>query len=289
MPLDPSKLHGVTPLEGGGYIAQCPACAQEGRDSGGVHLREFPGGAYACVAHPGDHAHRQIIWSFAGDRSSRSTPSRSAILRRNIVRKARRASRTQTDAILEEPWDPKDIARASPIPIPEPGVAQALAIVALFRPLDTVWIGGHYDSGQPRHARHFRTAREWLRGGVITGPRICPASFVPGVIARAARTVRHWRFLVVESDSLSKPQQGAVIRWLRDLCHYRLRAVVDTGGRSLHAWFDHPSLREVEFLKACFPKLDIDAAVLQPAQPCRLPGWPRDDSGTLPTLIYLAP
>jgi len=168
-------------------------------------------------------------------------------------------------------------------------MAQALAVVRLFRPRDVVWMGSHYDSGKEKHAQNFRTAAAWIQAGRIPGPRICPAAFVPGVKVRARRTVRVRRFLVFEADELTKPEQGAVLRWLKDLCRLRLRAVVDTAGRSLHGWFDAPPESEIERLRALAVRFGTDPALFNPAQPCRLPGWPREDTGAMPSLLYLCP
>jgi hypothetical protein len=46
---------------------RCPACAQNGGDEGGQHLIVFKErGNFACAAHPGDPAHRRIIWDKVG-------------------------------------------------------------------------------------------------------------------------------------------------------------------------------------------------------------------------------
>lgn len=292
MPLDPSKLEDVKPTADGGFIARCPVCAQDGGDSRGVHLRQFPTGEYGCVAHQKDKEHSGAIYALAGDKSATralpATPRAFKIIRRLESRVLTDPGR-QSAAVRSRLWTPEQIRAESPAPIPAEPFDQAFAIVRLFRPRDVVWIGDHYDSGKEKHARHFRTASAWLKGGVILGPRICPAAFVPGVITRAQRTVYRWRFLVVESDTLPKPEQGAILRWLRG-CHMRLRAVIDTGGRSLHGWFDLPPKRELEVLRSILPKAyGTDAALFNPAQPCRLPGWPREDTGQLPSLIYLDP
>lgn len=290
MPLDPSKLAHVRPTPDGGFTAQCPACADAGGDSKGIHLRQFPDGPFACVTHPGDREHRRAIYAQAGDKSG-PAPNRAQLRASKIQRHLDKTLVVDPDrkarAIFSQPWTPAEIRAASPSPIPENPTEQAMAVIQLFRPRDVVWIGDHTDSGQQRHARNFKTASQWLRKGILIGPRICPAAFIPGTIVRARRTVRHWRFLVVESDSLTKPEQGAVFRWLTYTCHFRLRAVIDTGGRSLHGWFDLPPKTALALVPRLFPLLHADPALLNPAQPCRLPGWPRDDTGKLPSLIYL--
>lgn len=290
MPLDPSRLEKAKPTGDGGLIARCPACAAvEDGDSHGQHLRVFPDGAFACAAHPGDRDHRRQIWQLAGDRdAARGLPAR-VLLTRSRDDAWERAGRISKARILARPWSPEEIAAASPGPIQRTPWGQAMDLISLFRPRDIIWIGEEWHSGHQRHAHHFRRAADWLKAGILAGPRICPASFHPGVVARARRTVKVRRFLVVECDHLPHAQQGAIFRFLIDQLGLQLRAVVDTAGRSLHGWFDSPPPARLAGLRSFLPQLGADPALFNPAQPCRLPGWPRADTGRIPTLIYLAP
>ena len=47
-------------------------------------------------------------------------------------------------------------------------------LLGKFDAADVVWIGDTYDSGKPEHARHFRTAGEWLKadGAVAEVPGV---------------------------------------------------------------------------------------------------------------------
>ena len=78
----------------------------------------------------------------------------------------------------------------------------------------------------------------------------------------------------------------ALARWLRDEYRLRLRAVVDAGNKSCHAWFDRPPDAIVAELVALAPGLRIDTATFRPAQPVRLPGWKRD-TGRTQRLLFL--
>lgn len=70
MGLDIAKLYAVKPGPNGTLIAQCPACAKNGRDiKSANHLIIYPNGAYGCAAHQGDNEHTKAIWSLAGDGS----------------------------------------------------------------------------------------------------------------------------------------------------------------------------------------------------------------------------
>ncbi len=279
----------VRHLDDGGLEAQCPVCAASGGDSRGQHLRVFPDGRFACVAHAGDALHRKQIWAIAGDKSedrpwvrplssSRPPPRNQACLEE---------IESLRDRILDKPWTIEAIEAASPVRVSSSWSDQVAAVLRLFEPGDVVWIGGLGDSGQAWHARHFRAVREWLRDD-RPGPRISTCTFKPGSISRSQASVLRRRFLVVESDELGHASQGAVIRWLIE-GGLRLRAVVDTRGRSLHAWFDLPGKRSLEQLAIQLPALGMDSSLFNPVQPVRLPGWRRSDSGLVPRLLYLSP
>ena len=159
-------------------------------------------------------------------------------------------------------------------------------LLSLFAPDEVVWIGDKYDSGRPEHTQHFRTVAEWLtREGCPTGPHVSPFVYQPGSFSRKAINVVARRFLVVESDSHSKGDQGAILRWLRDAVGLHLRAVIDTMGKSIHGWFDVPSDAVLRELASVLPALGCDPALLRPTQVSRLPSCRR--GGKIQSLIYL--
>ena len=112
-------------------------------------------------------------------------------------------------------------------------------LLRLFQDDDTLWIGDLRDSGTPSHAANFKTTREWLAHPMCPGPRIVPSTFAPGSFSRTKESVEQRRFLIVENDRLSLGDQVAIIRYVQTFT--RLRAVVFSGNRSLHAWFDVPA------------------------------------------------
>ena len=66
MAFDLSKLVNVKPLSNG-WQAQCPICAQNGRDLHGKnHLRLYRSGAYNCAVYSGDRQHNSLIKAFLG-------------------------------------------------------------------------------------------------------------------------------------------------------------------------------------------------------------------------------
>lgn len=65
MSLDPGKLNHVRHNADGSIQAQCPACAREGEDSKGEHLRVWPDGKFGCAKYPDNKQHRQLIHRLA--------------------------------------------------------------------------------------------------------------------------------------------------------------------------------------------------------------------------------
>jgi hypothetical protein len=94
------------------------------------------------------------------------------------------------------------------------------------------------------------------------------------------------RFVVVESDLLTRDEVGAVFRYLVD-CGLELVAVVDTAGKSLHGWFEYPEDDEVmDELRLLLPALKCDPKMLTASQPARLPGAMRGEKRQ--KLLFLA-
>jgi hypothetical protein len=70
--------------------------------------------------------------------------------------------------------------------------------------------------------------------------------------------------------------------------HWSLRAVIHTGGKSAHGWFERPPPAHIEELKAIAPALGMDASVFSPAHPVRLPGVKHEKTGVRSRLLFLA-
>ena len=68
MSLDAAKLEKARELAGGIVQARCPACAENGGDRRGEHLRVYPDGRFGCCVHPKDGQHRKRIFALAGDK-----------------------------------------------------------------------------------------------------------------------------------------------------------------------------------------------------------------------------
>lgn len=149
-----------------------------------------------------------------------------------------------------------------------------------------VWIGDVYSSGKPEHRTNFRPIADWYQIGPVMGNYTCGSSFKPGSFSRCNENLNGHRFLVVESDTLAKDEVGAVFAYLRRRLRYRLHCVIDTGGKSLHGWFDAPRNKVLETrLKAGLQAFGCDPKVFTYSQPVRVPGAWRE--GKLQRLVWL--
>jgi len=70
------NLLGKLRRQSGGYVSQCPACAEAGLDRQGNHLIICDDGRYACVCHPGRSGsmHRKRIFQLVGNKHLTSKP-----------------------------------------------------------------------------------------------------------------------------------------------------------------------------------------------------------------------
>lgn len=200
-----------------------------------------------------------------------------------------KAQRSLSAVIRAFTWPEAEIAGASRKPIPAEPIEQFRAFLqTLFISSEVVWIGNERMSGSPAHAHRFRTVGQWL---TIRAPQtnfVSHCTFRPGSYSRSKDNIERQKFMVVESDELGRNEVGAVFRWLRESAGLRLRAVVFSGNKSLHGWFEWPSRESLlEELKATLTGFKCDPATLRPSQPVRLPGAYRADKGAYQRLIYL--
>jgi hypothetical protein len=196
---------------------------------------------------------------------------------------------------------PADFYECSPVRLAEDQSSDWLLLLELFKPDDVLWIGSKFDSCSDAKSeqekeiarKHFRTVSDWRNEPEAPEQFTCPSTFQPRTHSRCNKAVIQRRYLVIESDVLTKDQMSAVINWCRQFME--LRAIVDTGGKSLHGWFDAP-VPEIEIeLKVILPNLGrkpdaeptLDPALFKLAQPCRLPGAWRERGKTRQSLLYL--
>jgi hypothetical protein len=67
MALDFNRLTNLVELAGGIRRARCPACAENGQDKTGEHLRIYPDGRFGCCVFPADQEHRRRIFALSGE------------------------------------------------------------------------------------------------------------------------------------------------------------------------------------------------------------------------------
>ena len=180
-------------------------------------------------------------------------------------------------------WSPSEAFEQSPTPLGD-NVHQdwRLQFTLFAKAEGHVWNGGKYDSGKPHHARNFKTPGEWLSRSKPLGAFTCPCTFKPGAISRSNNQVASQPFLVVESDIQSHGETCSLFNWMREFL--QLRAIVNTGNKSLHGWFERPTPEQRTELKSILPALGFDRAMFTPSQPCRLAGVTRPNSTPDPIL-----
>jgi hypothetical protein len=197
------------------------------------------------------------------------------------------AERFKPDLFEVFHWPMEEILRESPLQVCERDPEdQFRTWLKLWPACSTVWIGDVYSSGKPEHRSHFRPVAEWYEIGPALGNFTCGSSFKPGSYQRSNESLNGHRFLVLESDSLARDEVGAIFAYLRRRLRYRLHCIIDTAGKSLHAWFDAPrnSIAERR-LKAGLEVFGCDPKVFTYSQPVRVPGAWRERK--LQQLIWL--
>jgi hypothetical protein len=178
-------------------------------------------------------------------------------------------------------WSPDDMWEESPVRLIGDIERDSELFLKLFNSDDVVWIGDVTDTGHPGNTDNFRQVKEW------TSDRFknftCPSVFTPRSYSRSNANVLARRFLVIESDILTQDQICAVFKLCRRFME--LRAVVYTGGKSLHGWFDYPEEATIRVLKQILPLIGCDEALFKASQPVRFPGVLRGDK--YQSLLYL--
>lgn len=201
-------------------------------------------------------------------------------------RLARKAKAALDGVLRDNAIQPPGLCRMSPTSLE--GIKDAdlwRHFLRIFHPDDVVWIGDKIDSGAEHFATNFRTVAEWLKSESCPGPRIAPATFKAGSYSRTKENVEAHRLFVVEHDKLGIREQCALIKCTRQWC--RLRAVIFTGNKSLHAWFDVPAPKALERLRVMLPAWGVDPAGFRPNQPFRMPATIHEKSGRYADLLYL--
>ena len=209
-------------------------------------------------------------------------------------------------------WETAEITAQSPTTVPQDLAAQAAAYLDLYKEEDNLWIGDKFSSGSPSHKCNWQKVSEWKRMAAAVpgrlGPFVCAANFKSDVYARKEENIQDRRFFVVEFDRIdevvdeklkrgeqlmpedlqrNKAKSGAVIRFLSEFMGLCLRAIVDSGNKSIHAHFDMPPESLVQELEVILTAFKADPAAFRAAQPVRMPGYMSRADGRVHRLLYL--
>lgn len=187
--------------------------------------------------------------------------------------------------VIKKPLTPRFLFQHSPTALSDRTGDDRFSFLRLWHPRDLIWTGEPDESG----IRNFAAVDTLLKQKRLRSHHVSTAAFKPRTDRRTNANVLTRRFLVIESDVLSLPQQTALLWGLR--AEWPLAAVVYSGGKSLHGWFrwqeawnTKEALME---LKARLKTYHCDTACLTPSQPYRLPGVMRPETLKFQSLIYL--
>ncbi len=204
--------------------------------------------------------------------------------------------------------DDADLWEASPIHILDELRHDAILLLStLYRPEDLLYIGERDQAGIPGET--IRTACEWIsyyQNGGRVAPHILinPVTGTPapkksgdGETYRGDGNVTSYRYCLVEFDMLTREDQ---IRFWSAI-KLPIVALIDTGGKSIHAWLDVKELAgvntsaqwETEIKSRLFDRiltpLGVDSACSNSGRMSRLPGHFRDEKGNYQRLLWLSP
>jgi hypothetical protein len=191
----------------------------------------------------------------------------------------RHRRRLTNDAALALPRHIKKYSRTVPeAPKRTLQEQRRLFLTTMFEPQDVIWIGEVFQ-------KTFLTLQDWLKRPAIFGCFVSHCTFKPGSRSRCNANVAKRKYLVAESDKLPHPEAMAVFCALEEEHGLTPRALVSSGNKSLHAWFDWPDEGEQEDWQAVLKGYQCDPANLRPSQPVRLPGIIRPDTDRPQELI----
>ena len=196
---------------------------------------------------------------------------------REEARRKEQAKKARQTIVKNYAWGFDELHEESPIAYAPLGDQWRHLLGTLYAPHVRLWIApGIEDTGKPEHARHFRRVRDWLREESRPGSRFCPSPFVPGSYSRSNGNLRYNPppFVVIEADEAigRKPETEeektenrlanlAIIRWAKDKLAWHLRAVIDSGNKSCHGYFEHPGDKHLRKFARYADGLGIDGLI----------------------------
>ena len=203
--------------------------------------------------------------------------------------------------------DDADLWEASPIRLwEEPKDDPALLLETLYEPTDLIWIGERVQPGTVGDT--IRTTGEWitfLQDGGKTGPHIIPNPLTGapatkktggGETYRGDGNISSYRYCMAEFDDLSREDQ---IRFWSAV-KLPIVALIDSGGKSIHAWIDvqqwakveTPEQWQTEIKTKLYDQLlipyGVDSACSNAARLSRLTGHFRTEKEAWQHLLWLS-
>lgn len=202
--------------------------------------------------------------------------------------------------------DEADLWESSPIHLDwEPQEDAGKFLFAMFEPGDLIFIGERHEAGTLGGT--IRPAAEWIKHFQSSGKTaayilINPLNGLPaekktaeGETFRGDGNVSVFRYAMAEFDGLSREDQ--VRFWTA--ARLPLVALIDSGGKSIHAWLDVSRLANVQtaadwqreirgrlYDQALIP-LGVDSACSNPARLSRLPGHFREEMEKYQRILWL--
>lgn len=177
----------------------------------------------------------------------------------------------------------------------------------LFRPEDKIWIGDNMDKGIIGNT--IRSRNDWIthfNSGGKTAPHIiinpvngisAPRKSGDGITLRGDGNVTSYSYCMAEFDNLSREKQ--IQFWAA--AKLPIVALIDSGGKSIHAWLDVSKLALVttseqwqsqiknRLYNQYLIPLGVDPSNTNPARLSRLPGHYRSEKNKYQRLLWLSP
>jgi hypothetical protein len=182
-----------------------------------------------------------------------------------------------------------------------------LLLETLYKPTDLVWIGDRHQPGIIGDT--IRAAEEWgdsveKDGAPAPFILINPLNGIPVPTKTGDKTtlrgdgnIAEYRYCMAEFDGLCREDQ---IRFWSAV-KLPIVALIDSGGKSIHAWLDVQKLAKVEtpeqwqseikgrLYDRILTPLGVDSACSNPARLSRLPGYFRSEKQAWQRLLWLSP
>ena len=204
-------------------------------------------------------------------------------------------------------YEEADLWEMSPIKIDWPPEEDTVHFLeAMFEPDDSLFLGERLESGIV--GRNIRTSKDWVlyfqSGGntapfIIVNPLTGEAALKKkgeGVTYRGDGNIKLFRYCLVEFDNLTREEQ---IRFW-SAARLPVACLIDSGGKSIHAWIDVQKRAKVETLEqwhavikmhlydSLLAPLGTDKACSNPARLSRLPGHYRAEKENYQRILWLS-